>query len=206
MFKKLALISAAAAFAVPMAASAAQPVSLDVYYIADSTLDPEGSGSDDGDGWGGRLMVPFEGSGVGIHAEYQTSTLDDSDIDIDQMRLGASLMTQGNARFGVVGEYAKLKLDIPGLGSGDADGYGIHGRGEINVNEQFLLYGQIGYLSVSDSGDDLDGVEYLVGGVFNITPMFGVGVDYRVSDLEDDANDSIKFEDLRVGGRINFGV
>jgi hypothetical protein len=204
MFKKLALISAAAAFAVPMAVSAAQPISLDGYYV-NETDNPEGPGSSDGDGFGARVMVPFQGSGVRVHAEYQTADLDGSDLD--QLRIGASWMTEGNARFGVVGEYISLSAeDGP-----DPDGFGIHGRGEFSVSEQIMLYGQIGYVSLSDSGFDLDGVEYLAGGVFNINPMWGVFVDYRYSDVEVDPDGGFpKFdeplEDIRAGVRINFGV
>ncbi|HKY92047.1 MAG TPA: outer membrane beta-barrel protein [Nevskiaceae bacterium] len=198
-------MSAAAAFAVPMAVSAA-PISLDGYYV-NSTFDPEGAGSDDGDGLGVRLMVPFQGSGIRIHGEYQTAELDDSNVDLDQLRLGASFMTEGNARFGAVAEYVNITLDGGG-GEFEPDGYGIHGRGEFSMSEQFQFYGQIGYVDTSDSGTDLSGIEYLIGGVFNITPMWGIGVDYRYSDLEleDGGEADVSLEDIRIGVRVNFGT
>lgn len=191
----------------PSLAFAATPGYLDGYYIADSKLKLHvpgaGSGDDSGDGFGVRVAAPI-GDAAFVAAEYQTANLDDSDIDIDQIRAGLGfMMGEAPLRFGGVAEYIHLKLD----GGGDSitpDGYGLHGRVEFAPLPAATLYGQAGYVHVSDHGT-ADGFEWQIGGAYNFTPMFGAFVDYRSTDLDSDDVD-YKLNDVRLGLRWNFGV
>ncbi|NKF21973.1 outer membrane protein [Solimonas marina] len=198
---------AALAFA-PGIALAAQPGFVDGYYIADSKLKLDvpgyGSGHDSGDGFGARLMAPI-GKLAFVSAEYQSSNLDDSDIDIDQIRAGLGFMVGDQLRYGALAEYIHFKLDAGGGDSSTPDGYGLHGRLEYAPVPAATLYGQIGYVHLSDHGA-ADGVEWLVGAAYNFTPAFGAFVDYRSTDIEDNDNVDYTFEDLRLGLRWNFGV
>ena len=67
------------------------------------------------------------------------------------------------------------------------------------------LYGQLGYVHVSDHGS-ADGFEWQLGAAYNFTPSFGAFVDYRSTDLKDDDDVKYKLYDLRLGLRWNFGV
>lgn len=187
----------------PSLAFAAAPAYLDGYYTVDSKLDL-GIADDSGDGYGLRVHAPI-GDAAFIAAEYQTANLDDSDIDIDQIRVGLGYMFgEPQLRFGGVAEYIHLKLDAGGVDV-KPDGYGLHGRVEYAPLPAATLYGQLGYVHVSDHGT-VDGFEWQIGAAYNFTPMFGAFVDYRSSDLEDDDGADFKLSDVRLGVRWNFGT
>ncbi|NGY04777.1 porin [Solimonas terrae] len=199
---------AAALLVGPCLAFAATPGYLDGYYTADSKLKVHvpgaGSGDDSGDGYGLRVAAPI-GDTLFVAAEYQTANLDDSDTDIDQIRAGLGFMMGEQLRFGGLAEYVHLKLDAGGGDSSTPDGYGLHGRIEFAPLPAATLYGQLGYVRVSDHGS-ADGLEWQVGAAYNFTPMFGAFADYRSTDLKDSDNVDIKLDDVRLGLRWNFGA
>lgn len=199
----------------PSLAFAATPGYLDGYYTADSKLKVHlsglGSEDDNGDGYGLRVRAPI-GDAVFVAAEYQTATIDNFagegfDVDVDQIRAGLGYMFgEPQLRFGGVAEYVHLKLDAGGGDDLKPDGYGLHGRAEFSPVPAATLYGQLGYVHVSDHGT-ADGFEWQIGAAYNFTPMFGAFADYRSTEL-DNSDDGIKYTlgDIRLGLRWNFGV
>lgn len=201
--KKVLLLTA---LALPATAFANEGAHIDAYYIPSSTLEFDfGNGvnpDDDGDGFGAKAFVPFgRTQSFFLEGEYQSTSFDDFDYDVDQLRLGGGWQTPvATGTFGLYGEYAKLSID-----DADADGFGIHGRLAFPISRGVQLYGQVGYLSLEDdSNSTIDGVEFLVGGSVDFSPNIGAFIDYRYDNLQDDEDIKYKFGDVRVGIRVLF--
>lgn len=177
---------------------------LDLYYVPSAEFETA-TGSDDGDGFGAKMLAPV-GDGVLLSGEYQTSDYDDSGIESKQFRVGLAFMGGDVLRFGVLGEYVDAELELPGLGKLATDGYGLHGRLELAPSENLSLYGQGGVVKLKDDdGDRLDGPEYLVGLALALDPATGLFVEHRSTTLEDNDGDEIEFTDLRIGLRLQLG-
>ncbi|SEQ29343.1 hypothetical protein SAMN04488038_105159 [Solimonas aquatica] len=211
MNKKLWLLPLLSLPCAAMAAPGYQvpPIGVDLYYIPQTKLEATDAFSgltadDDGDGFGARITAPLANTGLRFNAEYQSSKLSDSDIDVDQLRIGGSWMTPGPVRFGAVGEYIDLTLDANGNGKSELTGFGVHGRVEVDLPPMLSLYGQVGYVNLDDNGT-VDGVEFTVGGLLQLNRQFGVFADYRESDLEDENSNKLNISDARVGVRLLFG-
>ncbi len=192
----------------PAISLAAAPGYFDLYFIPKTNLDPGFAVFDqdeDGDGFGGKLMAPVSDWGI-LTGEYQSTEFDDSDAELDQIRFGLGVMTDGQARVGVLAEYVRLEFDVPGFLPFDADGFGLHGRVEFDPAPGFTLHGQVGYIRVEEGPGELDGVEVAVGAAANINTALGVFVDYRLSQLEDNFENDNDLADVRVGVRVNFGL
>ena len=202
--KKLLMLAALAApLAVPAIAQANEQGHVDAYYIPSSNLDIDGVGDDDGDGFGVKGMVPL-GSNFFLNGEYQSVTLDDSDWDIDQLRLGGGWQTPlATGTFAVYGEYANIDLD-----GSKADGLGVHGRLSFPIAPAVNIYGQVGYLWLEDDDNyDIDGLEFLIGASVDFTPNIGAFLDFRQSNLSADTgfgDQDFTFQDVRVGVRVLF--
>lgn len=173
---------------------------LDVYYTAsadikvDSTL---GSGDDEGDGFGLRALAPISDTAA-LTAEYQSNTYDDSNLDIDQLRLGLGIV--GPTRSGVLVEY--LDLDVDG---DQADGFGIHLRLSGDPKQGLYFYGQAGYLMLQDDVEDIRGLEFSLGLAAPLGPTSHLFFDFRRSQLEGESSqDELEFSDLRLGLRLGF--
>jgi hypothetical protein len=168
---------------------------VDVYYIPSADLDITipgfGSGSDDGDGFGFKGLIPA--NNLAVTAEYQSESYDESGIDFDQLRIGVGMI--GPTTSGVFVEYIDADLaDAP------ADGFGIHGR---LAGEQF--YAQVGYVSLDDDSETIAGPEFLVGVAIAGNESVGGFIDLRKSMLEGaDSNVEYEFTDVRIGLRIKF--
>jgi opacity protein-like surface antigen len=202
--KKLLMLAALAApLAVPALAQANEQGHVDAYYIPSSNLDIDGVGDDDGDGFGVKGMVPL-GSNFFLNGEYQSVTLDDSDWDVDQLRLGGGWQTPlATGTFAVYGEYANIDLD-----GSEADGLGVHGRLVFPIAPSVNIYGQVGYLWLEDDDNyDIDGLEFLIGASVDFTPNIGAFLDFRQSNLSADTgfgDQDFTFQDVRVGVRVLF--
>jgi len=169
-------------------------------YALFSDIDPDGAGSDDGIGMGvkGGFQVADQ---IFLTGEFQTVEYDDTNVDLDQIRLGAGfgpgMSPNAQGLYGRV-EYVDVEFDP---GSGDDGVAGSIGYG-LPLNAQFRVHGEVGYLYL----DDADGPEILLGATYRIAQNFGVFADYRMSFLEFDGpgGGDVDISDLRAGVRFTF--
>ncbi len=175
---------------------------VDVYFTPSANLEVTAPGfgrilDDDGDGFGARIRAPISDV-LKVSGEYQSTSYDDTDIDLDQLRAGLEIAL---GHSGVVIEYVAAELD-----NDEIDGFGIHWRFSTALSETFDLFGQIGYLALEDddSGEDLSGGELSIGAALRFAPQASGFVDYRLTALEDDADTEIDFSDFRIGVRFGF--
>lgn len=194
-----------AALTLGMAAAQAHATgngNVDVYFVPSSELEVVipgfGSATDDGDGFGVKGELT---SGVILfNGEYQSTSYDDSDVDVSNLRLGVGVQTESNPHFGAYVEFVSTDFD-----DATADGFGLQGRVKYNVNDSFELVGQLGYISVEDdAADTFAGPEFLLGLAYKVTPNFGLFADYRATQRQDDDDLELNSNDFRVGARISF--
>lgn len=191
----------------PTAAMAESTVVVDGYFLSKSTLDLSFNGpggeieaQDDGDGYGGRAMVTFGGN-FAVTGEFQTTTYDD-DFQLDQSRVGVGLILPSTS--GIFVEFNQQEDDGISL-----DGFAVRARVAGN-SPTLQLYADIGWamLTEQDADVDFDGLEFTVGGAYAVTEMFGIFLDYRTSALEASeggSNLEYRLDQIRMGGRVNFG-
>lgn len=180
----------------------ADPGFLDFHYVAKSDLDIEitglGSGSDDGNGFGARLLMPVSPT-FALTGEYQANSYDDSGLDVTNLRFGGGLV--GPTTSGLILEYVSIDLD-----DSTADGFSIKGRLASARVGSTQVYGEIGYVTVTDDDDvDYKGVEFNVGAAFALSPVTGLILDYRKTNLDGDDLE-LTFSDFRVGLRMVLGA
>ncbi|SHG60797.1 Outer membrane protein beta-barrel domain-containing protein [Hydrocarboniphaga daqingensis] len=193
-----------AALVMPTAAFANEGAHVDAYYIPSSTLDVDLGGGfsddDDGDGFGIKGFVPLgRPNNFFLNGEYQTTSFDDFDVDLDQLRLGAGWQIPlATGSLALYGEYVNWTIDDVDF---DADGFGAHARLTFPVSRGVNLFGQVGYLSLDDESS-YDGLELLVGASVDLTPNIGAFIDYRNTDLDGDID--YQLSDLRIGVRVLF--
>ncbi|MDZ4080449.1 outer membrane beta-barrel protein [Hydrocarboniphaga sp.] len=215
--KKLLMLATLAA---PSAAWANEQGHIDGYYIPYSAYETDDGTGDsvklEGDGFGVKGMIPlgYQGNFFAI-GEYQSTSQDKRfgggkvNTDLDQFRLGGGFQVPLATGTGAVyAEYINVDQDLEGL-KFEPDGFGIHGRLSFPISPGVNLYGQIGYVSLSDGDIDADGPEYLIGGSVDFTPNIGAFIDFRYTDLKIDFNDGFADEDdaysnVRLGVRVLF--
>ncbi len=175
---------------------------VDVYLIPSADLEDARRGiarrvDDEGDGFGARIRAPISDV-LRVSGEYQSTSYDDTNIDLDQLRAGLEIAL---GHSGVVIEYVAAELD-----GDDIDGFGIHWRFNTPLSETLDLFGQIGYLALEDddSGEDVSGGEFSIGVALRFAPQVSGFVDYRLTALEDDADTEVDFSDFRIGVRFGF--
>jgi hypothetical protein len=212
--KRLWLFCAAAA---PGLAVAAPPTAYgDLYYIPTAELELGDTIEFEGDGFGLRGAAPVSRA-VWLTGEYQKVNYDEAsaagfgsgDVDVDDERfrfgIGFQPPQQQSFSWGVFAEYISAEFEAEGEKT-DADGFGLQLRGMLETGAGVDLYGQIGYVELEDDeGDDGDGPEYLIGGLFWLNPRLGLFADYRLTDLEVGGGEEFKSDELRVGARFAFG-
>ncbi|MGQ0698461.1 MAG: outer membrane beta-barrel protein [Panacagrimonas sp.] len=206
--KKLVLAAASLVCMLPAVAMSAEPAAvMDLYYVLSPEFDLEVDGDgevtvDEGDGLGvkGRFnLTPL----FFVAAEYQANEYDEVegfalDTEFSQIRGGLGIRFGADSPFYVLGEAVNFDLESDGVG-GDDTGFGVHLGANAPASDTFSVYGQVGYLDVGD----VDGIEFLVGAAFMITPQFGAFVDYRNTSQEDDGVEAT-FKDIRLGLRISL--
>lgn len=191
--KKLAIVAAAAMLAAP-AAFAAGPTGMLAGYFTNSELDV--GPSDDGTGFGLRGWAMVSGP-VFVHAEYQTTELDDSKIDLESVRLGGGYYAEMSKETGLYGkvEWLDLGSDL------DQSGFGAHAGIVHHLMPNVHIGASLGYLST----DDTDGLEWSLGGGYGFTKELGVFVDYRSYAGSVDGGGDADITDLRAGVTYMFG-
>ena len=173
---------------------------LDLYFVPQANLDISipglGSADDDGDGFGikGRAHVAET---VTLHGEYQAVTLDDSDLDIDQLRFGVGAHSSADSGARFFGDAEFVSIDLEGE---DQSGFGLHGGLSFTGESALSGFARIGYLTL----DDVDGFEFSLGVDLAFSPQFGGFIDYRSTALEADDSTEFDFTDLRIGIRFHF--
>lgn len=191
------LIAAAAACAFAAPAMAAQGDNfIDGFYVPWYEAD-FGAGDDDGDGFGvkGAFKV---GEPIYLVGEYQTIELDDTDLDFDELRLGVGIGDGAGARgAGLYGrvQYVDFDFDFD-----DDDGVAGHLGYAVPVSPQFRLYGEAGYLLLSD----VDGPELLAGATYQFAPNLAGFTDFRASYLDVDNSGDLDLSQFRIGARFTF--
>ena len=192
--KKNLMIGLAALLAAPMALAGAPPKGEITGYVSMTEVD-DGSASDDGLGFGvrgwGMLNPQFFG-----HGEFQTVTLDDSDLDITVMRIGGGMVGEltPNAMWMAKGEYLDFGSDL------DQAGFGVHGGVLFQASPMIGLSGSLGYLTT----DDTDGLEFNVGIRISHTKELATVVDYRTYMGSVDPSGDLDVTDLRAGISYRF--
>lgn len=184
------------AFTLPALAAPANNF-VDGYFVPSSEID-FGPVDDDGDGFGvkGAFQV---GNQLFLTGEYQSVDYDDTNVDLDQFRLGADLGPgAGASGKGLYGRAEYVNID--GDGGGDQDGIGGHVGFGLPLSQELRLHAEAGYLLL----DDIDGPEFLVGATYRVAQNFGVFADYRVSCLDPDGGGDVDISDLRIGARFYF--
>ncbi len=187
----------------PVGAMAASPIgnNLDAYYISSGI--ETGAGDDDGDGFGAKGRFAFADT-LFFSGEYQSSNYDDSDSDLNQLRLGVGFNSSISPQATLYGlaEFIQAEPDNTGIPSFDEaqNGLGVHGGIQFNLGDDVSLDGRLGYVDIGDLGD---GVEFLVGATYRLTPAFGIFADYRVTQIDGDFGD-IDVDDFRAGLRFAF--
>lgn len=150
--------------------------------------------SDDGNGFGLKgWFSPFD-VGVFLNAEYQTTALDNADLE--SLRAGGGYyhpLAKTTGLFGYA-EYVDFGSDF------DENGFGLHAGVHHQFAPMFGVEGQLGYLML----DDTDGLEAGVEAQFNFTKMFGVFAGFRTYMGSADDFD-LDVTDIRAGGVLTLG-
>jgi len=196
--KCLSMLVLVAALAAPAAFAADMPAGSVAGYITMTDLDLGAGGQDDGMGFGVRGWASVNGPWF-VHGEYQTTTLDDSNFDVDQLRIGGGLVgeMQEGTMWLAKGEYISISSDAF---ADDQTGFGAHGGIMFAASPQFHLFGTLGYLSTSDT----DGLEFNLGGSFSFTRELAAFLDYRSYMGSVDPSGDLDLTDMHFGVAYMF--
>lgn len=131
-------------------------------------------------------------------ASYGTGDLDDgfgNSVDIDELSAGVGYHMPLSGQVDLVTglSYEYVDLSAPGFGSVDDNGFGLSIGLRFAATEQVELNAGIKYIDLSDSGDDTG---FGIGGLYNFTENFSVGL---AGSWTDDTST------YGIGGRFNFG-
>lgn len=155
----------------------------------------------DGNSVGVRGLFPVAGA-VLWSAEYERTSVEHDADDITQLRTG--VLVRIRKMFGLAAEYVSADFNSSNLGP--FKGFGLHARADRQVGDAINLWAQVGYLMLRD--DDLgalDGLEYSVGGAYELLPNWSAFTEWRQSRLKADDNDfDAELSHLRVGARYDF--
>ena len=157
-------------------------------------------GTDDtGNGFG--FYGEVGGDTLFVFADYQLSSVDFSDIDVDykETRVGGGLRSASEKTTLIVRvESYKGEIDSD-LGSGDDSGLGIHAGGDLAITNTVGIYGDFGFLSL----DDTDGTELRLGVRSSLTENSEVYAGYRQLSL-DDSGVELDVSDIKLGINVLF--
>ena len=140
-----------------------------------------GNGFDaDGDGYAVGGSVELNDNWF-VFAGYSSIDLE-SVIDFNTWTAGAGYhapITAGKTDWFASLAYIDAEADAGGFGSADDSGFGIEAGIRSMLNEQFELYGSIGY---SDLGDGADGTAFGAGFWYTVTGNLALGLGASVGE------------------------
>lgn len=173
--KKHSLIALSLLAALPFAASAAEGVSYN-YVEGGYAASDLGDGLPDADGFGVRGSVAFHPN-FHVFGDYANQEFDDTNVDIDQWRLGVGYNHALTTNTDLLTRVAYEKFD---LGSGvDGDDASVEVGARSALTRNFEGYALAGY----EDGDLYDGEFYgRVGAQMKFNPNWGVSGDVKFID------------------------
>ena len=196
--KKIALSVCAGALMLPAVSMAAPPAGQVAVYLTNAGIDFGGGNDDSGTGFGVRGWGMVNPNWF-IHGEYEATTLDDSDLKIDQIRVGGGYVSEMSpgTMWLAKAEYVSFGFDdfVP-----DQSGFGVHGGIILMADQPFSVMGTVGYLTT----DDTDGIELNVGASYAFNKQWGGVVDYRTYMGSVDPSGDVTVSDLRIGVTYSF--
>lgn len=168
------------------------------FYVPSANFDVDtrfGSGSINGDGWGiaGKAAVNPR---FDVYGEYQAVNYDNNGGDLNDLRAGVAYNL--TPMFDVSGEF--VRLDGDGNNDGD-NGFGAHFGAHTEIAPALRIFGDVGYLTVGDSGDGFEGS---VGAAYSFTRQWAAFADYRYTKLNGDNDVDVTLSDVRVGAAFLF--
>jgi hypothetical protein len=130
----------------------------------------------------------YVGAGFGTDTEKDKyyDVIPSLDHDIDEQYFNASILVGA-----VVATEGALDLAIEGRASISTDTYGvdawgIYAKPELNVDDQFTLFGIIGYQQITTYDNQYDATGLGAGGTFLFTDSVGIQLDYIYSFIAED--------------------
>ena len=127
----------------------------------------------DGDGFGidGSFAI---NKNVHLFAEYNAASLD-FDVDATTWAAGLGYNTPLSPTFDFVARlsYEYIEIDIPGIGSDDENGLGLGVGLRFSATDALELNGGVDYVDYGDAGDD---TAFVLGGLYNFTQAFALGL------------------------------
>src|SRR5450759_5343800 len=120
---------------------------------------------------------------AGVRVGQAKTSIDNTVLDTaNPTAFGVFLGHTFSPNFGIEGEYLALGEIKGGGGSAKSNGFSVSGVGSYPINEQFSLFGKLGYAMITSkfsggvTGSDAKSkaVTYGLGAQYNVTP--GVGV------------------------------
>jgi OOP family OmpA-OmpF porin len=157
---------------------------------------------------------------VGFRVGQANTSLDNITLDSSRPTgWGAFIGHDFNSNFAVEAEYLNLGEIKSGSNTVKSTGFSVSGIGSIPFNEQFSLFGKLGYAVITGTpgggftGSDANNraVTYGFGGQFNITPAVGVRLGWDKYKFNDNTNPGFNGYGtngnatlISIGGLIKF--
>lgn len=130
----------------------------------------------DGDGFGLGASYAFHKN---FHAlvEYQDLDLD-GDADANSLALGVGGNFPLRPGLDFVGRLRWINQEVDvGSQSNDEDGYGLEAGIRMMINPQLEIDSSIKYVDIEE-----DDTSFVIGGLYELTPVFALGGDVELSD------------------------
>lgn len=131
---------------------------------------------------------------VGVRAGQARTNLDNVVLDKSSPTAwGVSVGVAFNPMIAIEAEYLNLG-EVTGVAGGfESRGYSLSGVGSFPFNDQFSLFGKLGYAIISTKANttvpypdaDSKAVTYGLGGQFNVTPSLGIRLGWDRYNIDD---------------------
>lgn len=148
---------------------------------------------------------------VGVRVGQANTSLENISLDsANPTGWGVFVGHDFNPNFAVEAEYLNLGEIKSGSNSVKSTGFSVSGVGSFPINEQFSLFGKLGYAVItgkpggSFTGSDANNraVTYGLGGQFNATPAVGIRLGWDKYKFNDNTNPG--FNGYGTNGNANL--